>query len=337
MQHTPAEPGDPGLSGSERSQYFSGRAEARIRLEHYGAAANDCDAAIELASGAAEAALKRKRRAASMASKIARRAEDTAKSTLVTAAETIEQNKDLMKQLAEVDPETAKGGLKSMTLMAAVTKLKNRGNDAFQGRPHPNSPRHRGLHRDVSERVLVVSAKRWAEAAEDYTAGIVVITLAKEDARKQRDADRHAHFELDGDDYVSEIVETVEVAEAWPGEALNLRNLHGNHAAALLAMDDWKAAEDELCNALELDCMWGKARYRLGVAMEGCAEDELCGGPERRSAAVAKFREAHGAYAGALSLAEGEDNVSIKAMGVVERRLRGLGAALEGAEAEGSG
>ena len=307
LQHTPEEPGDPDLSGAERCQYFSGRAEARIRLEHYGAAVRDCDAAIGLASGAAEAALKRKRRAASMASKIARRAEDTAKSTLVTAAETIEQNEELTKQLADLDPETAKGGLKSMTLMAAVTKLKNRGNDAFK-------------------------AKRWAGAAEDYTAGIVVITLAKEDARKQRMADRQAHLELDGDDYVSEIVETVEVAEAWPGEALNLRNLYGNHAAALIAMDDWKAAEEEASNALELDCMWGKARYRLGVAMEGCAEDELCGGPERRDAAVAKFREAHGAYAGALALAEGADKVSVAAMQRVERRLQGLDAALGGVE-----
>jgi len=56
------------------------------------------------------------------------------------------------------------------------------------------------------------------------------------EARREREAQRAAHLELDGDDYVSEIVESVEVSEAWPGEALNLRNLHGNLAAALLGL-----------------------------------------------------------------------------------------------------
>jgi hypothetical protein len=213
LQHSPVELCDPDLSSAERSKYLSCRAEVRIRLEQFGAAVHDCDVAIALASSdAAKAATeKRKRRAASMAVKIARRAEDTASKTMVSAAETIKQNKDLAKELAELDPETAKGGLKSMTLMAAVTKLKNRGNEAFK-------------------------AKRWGAAAEDYRAGIVVIDLAQQEARREREAQRAAHLELDGDDYVSEIVESVEVSEAWPGEALNLRNLHGNLAAALLGL-----------------------------------------------------------------------------------------------------
>ena len=98
-----------------------------------------------------------------------------------------------------------------MTLMAAVTKLKNRGNEAFR-------------------------MEQWAAAAEDYHAGIRVIGLAQQEARREREAEREAHLSLDGDDYMSEMVETVEVKEAWPGEALNLRNLHGNLAAALLGL-----------------------------------------------------------------------------------------------------
>ena len=94
-----------------------------------------------------------------MASKIDRRAHETAESTLVTAAATLEENEKLMKQLAELTPDVADGGMKSMALMAAVTKLKNRGNDAFK-------------------------EQRWLEAAEDYTAGIFVITRAQEEARK---------------------------------------------------------------------------------------------------------------------------------------------------------
>ena len=46
-----------------------------------------------------QAAEKRKRRAASMASKIDRRAHETAESTLVTAAATLEENEKLMKEL----------------------------------------------------------------------------------------------------------------------------------------------------------------------------------------------------------------------------------------------
>ena len=61
-------------------------------------------------------------------------------------------------------------------------------------------------------------------------------SASDDEARREREAQRAAHLELDGDDYVSEIVESVEVSEAWPGEALNLRNLHGNLAAALLGL-----------------------------------------------------------------------------------------------------
>jgi hypothetical protein len=75
--------------------------------------------------------------------------------------------------------------------------------------------------------------------------------------------------------------------------------------------------------------MWGKARYRLGCAMEGCAEDELCAGAEQRDAAIAKFREAHGAYAGALALSEGRDKASTAAMKRIESRLAGLGATVQ--------
>ncbi len=213
LQHRPAELGDPDLSSTERSEYFSCRAEARIQLQQFAAAIHDCDAAIELSISSAvqAAAEKRKRRAATMAAQLAKGAEDTANITMASAAETIEQNKELTKELEELDPETAKGGLKSMTLMAAVTKLKNRGNDAFK-------------------------AKHWAAAAQDYRAGILVIRNAQKEARRQREAEREAHFALDGDHYMSEIVESVEVKEAWPGEALNLRNLHGNLAAALIGL-----------------------------------------------------------------------------------------------------
>lgn len=213
LQHRPMEVGDPDLSSEDRSNYFSSRAEARIRLAQFRAAVHDCDFAIALspASVTQATAEKRKRRAASMAAQFSKRAEETANNTLTSAAETIKQNKDLAKELSELDPETAKGGLKSMTLMAAVTKLKNRGNEAF-------------------------GAQQWATAAGDYHAAIRVIALAQEEARRERDAEREAHLALDGDDYMSEMIETVEVKEAWPGEALNLRNLHGNLAAALLGL-----------------------------------------------------------------------------------------------------
>ena len=63
----------------------------------------------------------------------------------MTAAATLEDNAELREQLAELTPDAAKGGMRSMALMAAVTKLKNRGNDAFK-------------------------EERWAQAAEDYAA-----------------------------------------------------------------------------------------------------------------------------------------------------------------------
>ena len=234
LQYLPPEPGDPDLSSAERSKYFSCRAEARMQLLQFGAAVRDCDAAIALSPTSAmqAAAEQQKRRAASMATQVVQRAEDTAKNTMTSAAETIKQNKDLAKELADLDPETAKGGLKSMTLMAAVTKLKNRGNEAFR------------MH-------------QWASAAEDYRAGIVVIRLAQQEARRERDAEREAHLALDGDDYVSEMVETVEVKEAWPGEALNLRNLYGNLAAALLGLvrcfcQSWR--NDCVCSSESMNC-----------------------------------------------------------------------------------
>ena len=164
-------------------------------------------------------------------------------------------------------------------------------------------------------------------------------------------AKREAALELgDADELeVDDFVEPAETQESWPGEALNLRNLLGNLAASQLAMEDWKAAQESaggafprccskpqrqgtadgmcLAAALELDAMWQKARYRLGAAMEGCAEDELCGGPSRREAAAAKFRDAHGAFSGALKLSEGKDKAATKAMRRVEERLSAIGAA----------
>lgn len=67
-------------------------------------------------------------------------------------------------------------------------------------------------------------------------------------------------------------------------------------------------------------------RYRLGLAIEGCAQGELCRGPEHKTTAVAKFREAHAAFAAALALAEGADKASRASMGRVETQLRELGA-----------
>ena len=73
-------------------------------------------------------------------------------------------------------------------------------------------------------------------------------------------------------------------------------------------------------------------RYRLGLAIEGCAEAELCRGPEQKHTAVSKFREAHAAFAAALALAEGKDKTSRASMSRVEKRLRELGATVQADE-----
>jgi hypothetical protein len=48
--------------------------------------------------------------------------------------------------------------------------------------------------------------------------------------------------------------------ELYPGQGVALRTLHGNHAASLLALQDWSGAESAARAALALDAMWGKAR-----------------------------------------------------------------------------
>ena len=66
----------------ERARYFSARAEARIRLEYFGAAVADCDLALSFANGPAANTEKRRRRAASMTSKLQRRSDQAATEAL---------------------------------------------------------------------------------------------------------------------------------------------------------------------------------------------------------------------------------------------------------------
>ena len=73
---------------------------------------------------------------------------------------------------------------------------------------------------------------------------------------------------------------------------------------------------------------------RLQSAQRPKARDALIFHSRQRDAAIAKFREAHGAYAGALALAEGKDKASTAAMKRIESRLAGLGATVQKEEDE---
>ena len=209
---------------TERAQYFSARAEARIRLEHFGAAVSDCNHALNLVDSPSASTEKRRRRAASMLSKLQRRSDQT-------AAQTCEGLHEQPDHAGDRDGVAA-------AVLAAVNELKVKGNAAFK-------------------------AKQWSDAAEAYRVGLAVAKLCgKSGGASKEDAAVDA-----------EMTET-------------LRNLHGNHAAALLNLDDWAGATAEAEAAVACDHMWNKAHYRLGCALEGSADDDVSHGLARYAAAI---------------------------------------------------
>ncbi len=206
---------------TERAQYFSARAEARIRLEHFSAAVADCNYALNIVDSASPSTDKRRRRAASMMSKLQRRSDQT-------AAEVCEA---LNKQF--------NGDADSDKVLAAVNEFKAKGNAAFK-------------------------AKQWSDAAEAYRAGLTVM-------EKMNGKTGSGGTETGAAD--------MEIAQV-------LRNLHGNHAAALLNLDDWAGATAEATAAVACDHMWNKGHYRLGCALEGSADDDISHGLTRYATAI---------------------------------------------------
>eukprot|EP01043_Picozoa_sp_COSAG02_P070649 COSAG02_NODE_12599_length_1520_cov_111.022519_2_plen_415_part_00 len=101
-------------SRTERAQYFSARAEARIRLEHFSAAVADCNYAQNIVDSASPSIEKRRRRAASMMSKLQRRSDQTAV------------------RVCEALDEQCNGAGSSDKVLAAVNELKAKGNVAFK-------------------------------------------------------------------------------------------------------------------------------------------------------------------------------------------------------------
>ena len=107
-----------------------------------------------------------------------------------------------------------------------------------------------------------------------------------------------------------------------------LRNLHGNHAAALLNLDDWAGAVTAASAATELDSSWSKGHYRLGCALESLAEDAVCCGVVRYVAAIEQLEQADGAFDCALAVSAGGDKGVTKARNRVGERLKELRVAL---------
>lgn len=207
-------------SRTERAQYFSARAEARIRLEHFSAAVSDCDHALELAHSSSPSTEKRRRRAASMLTKLQRRSDQIA----TKASETLDDNSN-----DDGDSD------RIAAARAAVDELKAKGNAAFKH-------------------------KQWSDAAEAYRAGIIVAKTCGSDGH----GTEAAHAEL----------------------TQALRNLHGNHAAALLNVDDWSGATTEAKAAVGYDHRWNKGHFRLGCALEGSAADDISHGLTRYASAI---------------------------------------------------
>eukprot|EP01043_Picozoa_sp_COSAG02_P033373 COSAG02_NODE_2274_length_9257_cov_21.945840_1_plen_377_part_00 len=96
---------------TERAQYFSARAEARIRLEHFSAAATDCNYALNIVDSASPSTEKRRRRAASMASKLQRRSDQTAAKACEILNKQIDGAGDIDKVLTAMNEMKAKGNV----------------------------------------------------------------------------------------------------------------------------------------------------------------------------------------------------------------------------------
>jgi hypothetical protein len=97
-------------------------------------------------------------------------------------------------------------------------------------------------------------SKQWSDAAEFYSAGISFLqkcAAAAADRATAADDDSGGSGGGEGGEE--------------KGQEQALRNLHGNHAAALLNLEDWAAAGAAAEAAVACDRMWNKGHYRLGA------------------------------------------------------------------------